>query len=259
MLESRYVRSIRFLSIAAIVLSPAADAAAAACRIAEPPTIVLDDGKQLLQFWEVPESPRWASEILPRSVGLRRFTRAVRARMDVSELGRYVSASMMPTSQDEYNARLMLAGEVGSIRPINCIEALLLSTQAERHPMESQPTEFLAFILKRADPKGGKRLKIWFYTVDQPGIGRLGPISSAVDADVSRGWNPWINLHNHNFFFDRKPLMPGVPWPSAIDAQLMKDLSFQDRAFETIAVTNGFVTSRLRPDELRRFKGADEK
>ena len=63
--------------------------------------------------------------------------------------------------------------------------------------MATQPTEFLALILRRADGRAKGRLKIWFYTVDQPGIGRPGPITDAVQKDVTAGWKPFLNLHKY--------------------------------------------------------------
>ncbi|MBI3553858.1 MAG: hypothetical protein HY077_15290 [Elusimicrobia bacterium] len=228
------------------------------CSFPGPPTVVLKDEKRLLQYWEVEDSAKWTSGFLPDSAGYWRFVRFVRSRLDVSEVHRYVSAPDLPTTQDKQNSKLMLSGGIGDLRPIDCLEALLFSVQAQRHPMETQPTEFLALILRRDDEGKGPRLKIWYFTVDQPGIGRPGPITDSAEKDVAAGWKPFLNLHNHNFFFDKTPIVPGAAWPSANDVQVMKNLSFHGLPLERTAVTDGFITSHLRPDELKRLRGADE-
>jgi hypothetical protein len=229
-----------------------------ACRFSSPPAIVIKEPSRVLQHWDVDDSPRWSSGMMPDSPAFRRFIRYVRARMDVSALDRYIKPSASATGPDERNTRLMLSEKIGDVAPIDCLEALLFSEQAMRHPMETRPTEFLALVLRR-DERGKGRLRIWYFTVDQPGIGRPGPIVDAVTEDVKAGWKPVLNLHNHNFFFDKSPVVPGVPWPSANDAQVMKNLTFNGLPVPRTGVTNGFVTSHLKPQELQRFQGADEK
>lgn len=49
-----------------------------------------------------------------------------------------------------------------------------------------------------------------------------------------------------------------MPWPGAMDVQLMKALAAGPLRFEDFSVTNGFVTSHLRPEQLSQLEGAGE-
>jgi hypothetical protein len=229
------------------------------CALPAPPSVVIDDGKRLLQFWDVDDGPVWTSGLMPDSAEYWRFVRFVRARLDVSEPSRYLRAAADEGTPDGHNNALALSGKIGRLEPVNCLEALLLGVQAKRRPMETHPTEFLAFVLRKADAAGKTRLRVWYYTVDQAGIGGVGVLADKVEGDVAAGWRPHLNLHNHNFFFDKDPAVAAMPWPSANDVQLMKGLTLGGRAFEGYCVTNGFVTSHLRPDELKLLRGPGEK
>jgi len=245
----------KLAAIACIILSLApVHAAEPLCSFPSGPVVVVDDGKRLLGTWEVADSPVWTSGLMPDSPGYWEFVRAVRSRMDVSSEEGYLTAPEFSKKEEseDYNARLMLKGGLGSLHPIDCLEALLLGVQASRRPMATEPTEFLAFVLRKEG-----RLKVWYYTVDQPGIGRLGPLKDAVEADAAEGWRPYLNIHNHNFFFDKDPAVAARPWPSAADAQLLRNLAIKGFSFQASVVTNGFLSSRLGPEALKRLRAAD--
>lgn len=136
--------------------------------------MVLQEPRRLLQYWELDDSPLWRSGLMPDSRAYWRSVRHVRARLDVSAPARYLSTAAAPSPADAHNNALALSGKLGALEPISCLEAALFAHQAGRRPMETEPTEFLAFVLRR-----GKRLKVWYYTVDQPGIGGSARCASA--------------------------------------------------------------------------------
>jgi hypothetical protein len=177
--------------------------------------------------------------------------------MDVDDPFRYLGPK--GTSPDNDNNRMAFKTYESRLKPIACLEALLLGKQADRKPMESRPTEFLAAVLRKEVKRGADKLRVWYFTVDQAGVGGFGPLIEKLEADVAAGWKPQDLLHNHNFFFDKEPAVFGMPWPSANDVRAMRDLTIGGREFETISVTNGFVTSHLKPAHLHQFKGPDGK
>jgi hypothetical protein len=95
---------------------------------------------------------------------------------------------------DGENVRRVLNG-AGPIRMMNCLEALLLATQAERstsqgRSMYTHPTEFSSYVLQSGD-----FLKIWYYTVDQPGLRGLAMLHEPLMADVQQGWVALTHIH----------------------------------------------------------------
>jgi hypothetical protein len=239
--------------LAALALAAAAPSAAAQCAFPAPPTVLRAEADVLLQFWVLPDRPALHEATLPHSPALSEFRERISTRMDTEPRG--LLAQQLPHTQggDAENVRRVLSGEVGAVRPMSCLEALLFATQAERtagegRPMHTSPTEFLSYLLQRGDT-----LKVWYYTVDQPGVGGLATLHEPLRADLAAGWSVLRNIHNHNFFLDREGVLGGVV-PSATDVQYLRNMSATLGPLH-VSITNGFHTLDLTPTELARLSG----
>lgn len=218
------------------------------CQLDAAPTAIVSDTSRLLQYWIVEDRPVFASTAVPDSPALRAFRSEIGGRLDTDP--RALLRAQLPHVEggDAANVRAVLDEEAGRIRPIRCLEALLLSAQAERtraqgSSMFERPTEFAAWILERDGA-----LKIWYFTVDQPGIGSLAPLHGMVAADMERGWRVRQLLHNHNFFPDEERVLGGVV-PSVSDVGYYLMVMGQYGA-PLASITNGFDTLDLGPGDL---------
>lgn len=225
------------------------------CAFAGPPRVLVDEERAFLQYWVEGDRPVLHSGALPDSPSLHAFRDRVSGIADTDPRALLATQLDQVSGGDAENVRRILEGEVGTIRPITCLEALLLSVQTDRGaargaPMFEDPTEFLSYVLRRDDT-----LKVYFYTVDQPGIGGLGNIHQPVRRDVDDGWTLVTNIHNHNFFPGTDRLLGGVA-PSATDVQALGNAA-RTFGLPVAVITNGFDSLELTADELQVLAGPE--
>lgn len=219
------------------------------CELTPAPQVLAEDGAadapdgRRLAVWDVADAPVLWSTTLPSSPSLAAFREEAARRVgDVTPatlLARAENAPDTPPREAELN-RMLRAPGPHRIVPMRCFDALFLARQTERRNMVTQPTEVLTFVFRAPDTK---RLRIVEYTVNQPGIGRLGPVADALDAAHAAGFRMWAGFHNHNFFFaDDGAWHGGSVAPSAPDAELLHN--YRTRyGLEEAWITNGFSTS----------------
>ena len=213
------------------------------------PHVLVEDEHLLLQRWELEASRDLFTPATELSPALEAYRREIRQR--VGETG---PADLLRVQLDEdwlpegdlKNVELALEGEAGRIRPIDRLEAFLLDIQLRRGDMIADPTEFLSLVLQRGD-----RLKIYFYTLDQGGIGGVGRIHSLVEADVAAGFALERSIHNHNFFFDSEHGVLGGTVPSTADVWISRA---QRDEFGLRTATITFDTIELDQDDLDVFQ-----
>jgi hypothetical protein len=232
---------------------PRADVRSEACAFPAPPMVVRDEVGALLQYWLIRNAPELGESSLPATPSLHEFRERIARSIDTVPRSLVERQLAGTTGADAENVRLVLAGAAGSIRPMSCLEALLLATRTERatargRPMHVDPTEFVSFVLKRGDT-----LKVWFYTVDQPGLGRLGVLHEPVGRDVDEGWEVVTNLHNHNFFPGTERVLGGVV-PSGTDVQYLRSAR-ATFGLPGASITNGFHSLDISAGDLDRFAG----
>jgi hypothetical protein len=136
------------------------------------------------------------------------------------------------------NGRMVLAGSVGALRPIDCLEALLVEYQAARFPMASRPTEFQAVLLERGNPR---QHRVYFAGSGAPWPPRGNLLFERVAADRREGWRAVAHLHNHPFLFAAGGDIAGANAPSLTDVQFWRHLR-DSLGLESARVTNGFAT-----------------
>ena len=223
------------------------------CVFLTPPRVVQDQPASFLQYWEEPDRAELWEAGLPDAPSLHAFRDRIAAELDVDP--RVLLERQLPqvTGGDAENVRLVLAGAAGMIRPMNCLEGLLLAAQTDRSvargtTMYEDPTEFVGYVLRR-----GGALKVWFYTVDMAGVRGLGTLHDPVAADLAAGWEMVMNIHNHNFFPGAEMVLGGVV-PSATDVQLFQNMG-PSLGLTRGSITNGFDSIEMDAGDLERFSG----
>ena len=148
----------------------------------------------------------------------------------------------------------MRDGAVGTLRPIGCLEALLIDGQAARFPMATRPTEFHALLLHHAAT--GERpaqLRVYFAASGAPWPPKLDPIMAHVARDRADGWTVRAHLHNHPFYLDKRDAdVAGANAPSLSDVQFYRWLR-ESLRLEGAWVTNGFTTVEIPARDFERL------
>ncbi len=222
------------------------------------PVVLLVQGQELLQYWELEDSPQlWSDHCGPtpsldqykislkETLGARKMRKAIQK--EASQATR-LSFDADTIDGDKYNARLVHQEQIGKVRPINFIEAQLLNYQANRFPLLYHPTEFHGFIITN---NSLKRVRIYFAASDQPWPPKPTIIIEALKRDLQNGWQLLGHLHNH--YEPASNNYIGIMAPSLADVQYYKWLS-EDFQLQKALITNGFTTLELKQEEFSRFK-----
>lgn len=241
--------------IAALAMSATATRAAEVCALPASPRILASEGAssakggRLLQMWDISDAPVYWSATDPVDPAFRSFVAGVARHVTVTDPVR-----LLRTSPAWDNPRLKLNNTVVAdradawIRPAGCLEKLLLTVQHARVDMFERPTEFAALVLRSP---AGDRLRIYFLTINEDGIGRASPLTDPALVDVKAGWSPEIALHNHSFH-PGQPSLDGILAPSEADAQFMANLAAASGLREAW-ITNGLHTSRIPASAFELF------
>jgi hypothetical protein len=230
----------------------------ARCTLPTDPTSIYEEDGAVLLVWEFEDDPVYQDAVLPDDGAFLRYREAIRA--DGGDLVRPIADPPDPKTPAEvemwrdesFNHDLAQGGQVGSIQPITCLDALLFAHQNARVDQLDQPTEFLASVLRR---KRGPRTDL--VVVFGAGTETFSPKSvygfDVVDEYLGRGWSYWYALHNHTIQRNGPRLALGNPTLSTSDVQLSRAL-VSDRALESARVTNGFHTFSVPGGELNRLR-----
>jgi hypothetical protein len=247
---------------------PVARAASAPpCRWPSPPEVLHQAGDTLHQRWTasadaIPDA--WTPDALP---ALRDFRAAIGARLpsvDAHVLLRrqadyWASRSVADGRRESENGRLVLSGAVGTLRPIACLEALLLDHQAARFPMVTRPTELQALVLRRAATADEPaRIRVYVAASGAPWPPRFTPaVDSLVARDLRAGWTAHAHLHNHPFYLDQQSAdIAGANAPSLSDVQVYRALR-ESIGLERAWITNGFTTVEIAARDFARLSVHD--
>ncbi len=256
----------RWLVATALVLLPACAGLrgravpAAACRWPVAPVTLHQAADTVVQSWT------FEADRLPREVGSSRLPAlasfmdtvsmrvgALDARALLERQIAFYAARQDPDSQREAaNGRLVLAGSAGTLRPIGCVEALLVEHQAARFPMASHPTEFHAVIMERNDA-GRRWLRVYYAGSSAPWPPKARQLFESAELDRRSGWRALAHLHNHPFLFTR-PDIAGANAPSLTDVQFWRHLR-ESLGLESAWVTNGFATFEAPAAAFDRLHG----
>jgi hypothetical protein len=205
-------------------------------------------GDTLVQSWTF-EADRLPERVDPSSLpALAAFLDTARSRVGAldaravlrRQVAYYASRPDSDSQGEAANGRMVLDGSVGTLRPIGCVEALLVDYQAARFPMASHPTEFHAVIMERSDA-GGSRVRVYFAASSAPWPPKAELLFQRAAADRREGWRAVAHVHNHPFEFAGGGDIAGANAPSLTDVQFWRYLR-ESLGIESARVTNGFAT-----------------
>lgn len=150
---------------------------------------------------------------------------------------------------------LILGGEAGRIEPATCLEKALLSMHLKHHSPQKSPAEFGAIAFRKAVGQS-RRLKIYFISDSEPAIS-MGSFEQLIERETRAGWEYFINLHNHPFWFQsrigetRGTTVPSGDLHSGDIAVFNKH--FRDFGLQEAWITNGFDSIRLTQMDLEKL------
>lgn len=218
------------------------------CTLAATPTVLMskglahEPGGVLLQTWELPDNPSLWTHARPTQAGYADFLLRLEHQPTSTDPLALLSASPTP------NNKVVIQASDKWLRPATCLEKFLIGYQHSRIDTFAMPTEFAAFVLRSTD---GTRLRIYFYTANQDGIGRMTPLTEPVAADARSGWRVMVGLHSH-VFHPGQPTLNGILGPSTADAGF--NLSFGEQAsMQEAWITNGLHTVRIPASAFGAF------
>ncbi len=222
-------------------------------------TLVKQEGNAVLEVWQLEEAPVLAEAVLPRNAALAAYRKTMieagaNLRRPVADAPSPKNASEALLWQREAeNAEVAFGGSGGDVRKIQCLEALLFAQQNQRYSQISQPTEFIASVLRKRI-NGRVILKAYLSGSDQmfPPKGFYG--FDEVEADVADGWSFWFLLHNHTVQMNQGELALGTPTLSTSDADLHRGLA-ERLGVGSARITNGFFTAEIPAEHFRLYNG----
>jgi hypothetical protein len=229
---------------------PAASATAGAsgCRWPVAPVVLREAADTIYRSWTYEAGQMPERVDASRLPGLSAFLDTVRLRVGAldaralldRQIAYYASRPDSDSQGEAANGRFVRSGSVGTLRPIDCLEALLVETQAARFPMASHPTEFHALIMERSEA-GSRRVRVYFAGSSAPWPPKANLLLEHVAADRSEGWRAVAHIHNHPFLFASDGDIAGANAPSLTDVQFWRYLR-DSFGVESARVTNGFAT-----------------
>lgn len=228
------------------------------CALPAIPTILFEEEGAVLQTWTFPWQEIFDQPVLPPDPELLAFRGAIIA--DGADLKRPIADRPVSRTEaeaeiwrdEDFNNDLVFREQVGEIRPITCLDALLFAHQANRVPELDQPTEFVASVLRKDTPEGPALVVVF-------GAGtEMFPPKAVYGFDIAEsyvedGWTYWYALHNHTVQKSGERLAPGTPVPSTSDVHLMRNLA-RNIGLQSVRVTNGFFTFDATVSELDGFR-----
>lgn len=219
-----------------------------ACAFENEPVVLVEEGapheagSRLLQVWDVPDDPAFWLQTVPESEAYRSFRDEVEERGIETDPVRLLERS--PTD----NNRLVVRNAGDWIAPAGCLEMLLYGYQHARMNTFTDPTEFGGIVLRSP---GADRLRIYYITVNQDGLGNMDAIVRHVLEDRRKGWDVLVALHTH-VFHPGQPELDGILAPSEPDADFhirLHEVSGLQEAW----ITNGLHTVRMPASSFGDF------
>lgn len=200
-------------------------------------------GSKLLKRWDIPNDAVWDSDRTPIRGAYPKYVQEANDRAVETNPARILAEN------DTFNNRIVRTNLSDWVRPASCLEKSLLAEQHSRMNLFSQPSEFASFVLLSPDRT---IVRVYYYTVNQNGIGKASPLTSPVQQDLKSGWKPLFALHNHPIVpGDRK--LNGAPSPSVPDADFQMG-SARYLGLPEARITNGFNSVHMPATSFAEFR-----
>lgn len=234
-------------ALLALALGATEASTAEICAFPTPPRVITSEGvssakgSRLLQVWDVPDARIYWTTADPTDPAFQAFVADVAKHVPVTDPVRLLRTSPAWDNPRLKQSNALVADRASEwIRPAGCLEKLLLSVQHRRINLFERPTEFAALALRSPE---GDRLRIYYLTINEDGIGRMSPLTEPAMVDVKAGWRMEIMLHNHSFH-PGQPSIDGVLAPSEADSQFVANFA-ADAGLQAAWITNGLHSSRI--------------
>lgn len=219
----------------------------ATCERPAERTVVVTDGAARLERWDLDDAGALFTPALPDDAAYRAFRDTVRA--DGAELRRPVADRAPPADdaeremwrREDHNAELVMSSKAGTLRPVQCLEALTFVPDRET----------IVLVLRR-----DHALRLYVGSSDQmfPPKSVYGTTQAA--ADVADGWRLDVVLHNHTVLRRGDKIALGTPTLSTTDVSLFRHL-VAELGLASAWVTNGVFTAEVPASHLPLFLGRD--
>lgn len=147
---------------------------------------------------------------------------------------------------------LILDGRVGAVMPTSCLEKLLLRMHFSHQNPTRAPSEFGAAIFRKTE-KDRVLLRVLFLSNAEPSIS-WSSIEWQIREEQSKGWQYWVNLHNHPFWFQghtgdtRGTIVPSGNLHAGDIAVFHRH--FNHYSLQEAWITNGFSTIKILPRDM---------
>lgn len=220
-----------------------------ACAFDTPPRVLVEEGdpheigSRLLKVWEIEDNPVYWSKTVPDSEAYSQF------KAEVADRGNETDPVRLLEFSSHENSRAVHRNASDWIMPAGCLEMLMYGYQHARLNTFTDPTEFGSIILRSPDKE---RLRVYYYTNNQDGLGNMDPIVTPVLEDKREGWDVLVALHSH-VFHPGQPDIDGILAPSEPDADFHVRLH-ESSGLREAWITNGIHTVRMPASSFNDFK-----
>ena len=234
------------------------DVAENECTFPSDPVVVKEVEGGVLQFWDLDETEVWNLAQLPADSAYTRYrAQIIEAGADEMRppLAVPESEKSSPGWQRELRNVELAYGGHGSIRPINCLAALLFAYRHAQYDQIENPSEFLVSILRKVT-NGRALLRVYLGAGDSMFPPKEVYGLDEAGRDVAAGWHYVAMLHNHTIQREDGRIRLGVVAPSASDVQLLRSL-VKRHGLESARVTNGLYTVEIPASQLEHFHGPE--
>ena len=231
------------------------------CAFSTAPTVVFKADHELHQIWIEENKDIFSSTQMPHVVSFTKYLASIKSKLSNlapdfllrKQYDDFLNSGLPEVIAEAPNMLISLDSRFASLHPVTCLEALLLSQQADRGLSWETPMEFSAFLLEKADATK-KFIRIYYSTNDRPGGKINSKVMDLIQADLNHGWILANHLHNHNFNMSAsdKVTLVGGPSPGLSDVALYKDIQ-KSMGLKSAAVTNGFNTLSIDGDHFNDF------
>lgn len=233
--------------IAAVGACAGHRAALEPCELPKARTVVVTDGAARLERWDLVDTGALFTPALPAGAAYRAFRDQARA--DGAELRRPIADRTPPADdaeremwrREDHNAELMMSGQAGRLRPVQCLEALTFVPERET----------IVLVLRR-----DAATRLYVGTSDQMFPPKTVYGTTQAAADVAAGWRLDVVLHNHTVQRRGDRMALGAPTLSTADVSLFRNL-VADLGLREAWVTNGVYTAEVPATAFSKFLGRD--
>ncbi|MGZ3652875.1 MAG: S8 family serine peptidase [Bdellovibrionota bacterium] len=199
-----------------------------------------DKNLQDYRTWFTSKTPWTAQDILQNNV------RMIREALEGIKPG---DSFLVQGQRDIRNVERIIRGEIGKIRPMNCLESIPFREFLKAVDLRKHPVEMSSVTLKKGDQL--KVLGDFYYEPGSDADGAVGTESSAATIALQRklmkeGWALYTHLHNHPFDF-RNEDIGGEVAPSNPDID-----TYRHEHPESAVITNGRDTIEMTPDDYNK-------